>query len=316
MALSTLPPEFDVLAKLRTADETIAIDLAKIPDTGLELSWLPLSLTAAAMFWAPGPGSVLPVCSTYVMPTYQDFSSDSYVYIWVEAESGDVVDILAENTINYEAVPFSGTEFLFDRESVSGSPGDIAAAYQMAGQQNNTNALWSNLADSAPTKESAARSAGGRGPPSSSSSEGGGLMSVAKGALSSLGSQIPAPLQSIAGGLLDSIFGSSLKQHQASCALGMSGFSPVVTKTTYKDTRCFLVAALAHYDALQLAKTQNTKPAAKEECKEVAPVQQVATPTPGALSSAPLPPPPEAVGAPPVVVQHCVCQNCHKVGPG
>jgi hypothetical protein len=215
-----LPTLGTMTARLKAAEETLVLDLAKLPDTGIEINWLPLTVHSTA-----GASDVSVSASQYYKPSGGQVGEDTRLLIWIEAPDDASIGWHVDILWNLQAVPFAEVEHLFERESVSGGSEDVALAYEKAGRQNSDTAIWHNVGDSQLDRGTSARASGSYLPPL-----GGAIATVAKKGISLLGKQVPSLFKPVTS-LLGSLFGSDYKNHRIACLLGRQHLSPTVEET-------------------------------------------------------------------------------------
>jgi len=135
----------DFLVELQSSPDTIMLDFAQIGEQGIEINWLPLSLSPTLSFQDESvPGySLNATGAMYVDPSMSSLTSnfstvhDTQILLWGQTESSDAGGIALEYEyiVNYEAIPFPQTAFLHELKSVAGSEDHIAVAYEKAGRQ-------------------------------------------------------------------------------------------------------------------------------------------------------------------------------------
>jgi hypothetical protein len=196
------------LTQLRMAEETEVYDLARLTQEGLSAIFIPM--TNSVMFYG---GYVTPVASTYIDPSVSTHAHDTVIYIWAEGVTGQDMCLEFEEVHNWEAIPFSQNEFLFERKAVMSSDDAKAAAMQCI----------------PPTRSVTTTGDGGHSSGFSSF-----LRSVKKiglGALDEVGKIALGQVETLAKGAVGAIaglFGDDLQNHRAAWHLGYGRFSPKV----------------------------------------------------------------------------------------
>lgn len=118
------------LETLTSAVETEVYDAAHL-DGGLSAVYLPVSSRPMNM---NADTISLPACS-YMSPGATHGSSttivDMNIVVWIECKQADT-ELIIEQVDNYEAIPYPGNEFMFEREVVKSSPEIVAEAMDVA----------------------------------------------------------------------------------------------------------------------------------------------------------------------------------------
>lgn len=206
---ATRPDEHSINWMLAGQQEALILDVAKIPDEGITMNWMPLSGSAIGEGSATSEDRAVTTNTHFNDPLVRH-TRDTWLYWFVVIDSEHSSEVaefnpVIETVLNLEAVPWPENEFFFHRESVMGGEEDVARAYVAAGRQETSNAIWNNVGKTPPSNSdllTPLRSVG--------DSVVSGLGTVAKGAFRKLLPQITASgsgLMSAFGNALGGIFG-------------------------------------------------------------------------------------------------------------
>jgi hypothetical protein len=282
-ALGITPPSF--LQNFRASNETLEVDLGELPSGGKQFVWLPLSCNPGPPVDSDGSYDTASTCVTWSKPQGVSELSDNRMILHAVCDGSLVSDVVnLEIIVNWEAIPFQQTEYLFDRQSIMGSQDDIAVAFEKAGKQGVDDAIWSAVSDSVVNAGKGVIKAGLIGGFR-------GALGAAKGLLS----QVPSAMRRVGRGVLSSMSSEEFALHAAALHLGCPAASPEHAVCEEKDgdppsLRDLRLRLAAHLIKIadDESKVQTSPPAGEDPPVPGPPslTRQEAGPPPGAAASA------------------------------
>jgi len=239
--------------QLLSSPDTLMIDLAQIGEQGLEINWLPLSMTPTLSLFQGGADSaeLTPAASEYVCPSVADVAGahsqavprDTAIFLWGTTPAASVagLNLEIEFIVNYEAIPFPGEQFLHELKSVAGSEDHIAVSYEKAGRQGAKTAVAgavSNVNTLGPLPQGGvSKTLGGGNVASAAGSVMSEIGSMAQNMLRDLGgapivSQIMSAGKGLLGGsgAMGGVALADVKKHRLAVMLGVNHISPLLVK--------------------------------------------------------------------------------------
>jgi hypothetical protein len=254
-----LPLTAAAVAQLLASTEAKQFDIGQLPEMGDEFTWSPQVLRPESAEVVVGGGATtLDNFLTFHPPANTQAMYDNSLFLWVsfpKAEDSGI-NLAIEIAVNYEAVPFPQDEFLFERQTVVGSPEDLAVAREVQTAQSNPSTATAGNFKSAEQDSVGSIVRGGV-----QGFKKGGIKGALVGAGKAILPQIPSLLKSVLGGLGSIFSAQDVSNHKVAAHLGALAVSPVHNPSTIGLSQTdFMLRVVNHLAAEEIEEKSTPAP--------------------------------------------------------